>query len=384
MSRLSAAEQEAAEILADLRKPETEPEPATATNKKKAAPGKTAKAPRKITRAAKAAGVVPPPPSPGEEVAAPTEEVVAPTAPSPTEETTTAEPVVVVSVPTPPAAVEREAVSDLPPAQPVRIEEPGVSAVGRRSTIAGRRWHQRFLPNMQGAYLTLLDDEKRILLFVMGALRVRTSDTTDTVFHLSTADVFRGMLGVGASAPFQPEVQKIPLEGEERRRAWVLKLTEIPAFTNMLGIRIPEAAHWGVLTTGVDPTLRQQGVLPNGVNSEFQLMSSSWKAGDRIPGSSVKDMSVRLAPRAAEYAATIPSAWLLALTGAALFGGMKVPTAVKVPSSVALSGLVKAEMELRARKKAAAEARRNGYGADFGMSLGALIPSSPFGDDGQA
>lgn len=380
-SHLSPAEQEAAEILRGISAPETKK-----TTKKKTAGKAPEKAPRKITRktkgvSAKSSKTTPEPETP-----------VEPAEPSSAEPETPVEPVALkppaaeISIPaeTPARPVQPSAAAVVPVAVPVAgrtvaspIEEPGASDAARVSVAPGRRWHQRFLTNMYGAFLTVLDANNRILLFAEGALRVKTGEDTDTVFLMEHSSLLEGVLGIGGDAAFQPDVRRIALSGADRRRGWEFRAREIPALTKLWGQRVPGATRWGILTVGVDPTKRMLGPVPNGTNEEHLLLPTSWKTGDRIPGSSVKDLAGRLAPEAAALAGAMPTAWTLAMTGAALFGGMRVPTGVRVKSDPSLSQLIRDEMDLRARKRAHAEQRRAS-----GYNLAALLrPSSPFGDE---
>ena len=357
---------------------------------KKAAPAKKAAPPaeepvekpaRKVTRAVKAAGK-------------PVKKTAPKKAAPPAEEPVAVEPEEVVEEAVPPVeepvaveTVEEEA----PPAQQVvspaprvvgrhPIEDPGLSEGMLGATAFGSRYHQRFLGNMYGAFLTLLDSQGRILFFVAGALRCRTSEDEDTVFYLDTIDILQGAMGAGKEdgRPFQPEVRTVVLKGDARRGGHEVKFREIPALTRYLAASIPEAARWGLLSVGVSPTKRMQGGVPNGENSEVYLHSRSWKVDDKmgpVPGSSTRSLADRLAPRAIEFAQARPSAWLLAMTGAALFGGMTVLPRAAVPASVALSGLIRSETELRAEKvRQLREARlRRERGAVIGTDLGAVL-----------
>jgi hypothetical protein len=413
--KLSPVEQELADAIAAAKlKPSKEPKTTKAEKPK-------VEKPRKLTRAVKA--TLPP-------VEAPTVEEPAPPAEAPTVE----EPAPPAEEPTVEETVdpsEAPVVEDL--AQVFETEAPQVfetatpvaPQVAMRMpasamSIYSNRYHQRFLNNMYGAMLTLLDAQGRILLFVAGALRCRTSDTTDTVLSVSTTALLGGIRGIAVvdgkpviGAPYEPAVTATHLTGDARRGGWRLDnlsedwssltpielekaaaggrrgvLREVPALTKILFDRIPEARRWGIMTVGVSPTKRMINGIPNGENSEVYLNDMSWKDGDPIPGSSTSSLLERLAPEALQHANSMPNAWLLAVTGASLFGGMKeFPPlgSVKTVASPTLNAVIKSETSTRAFRQRDMEnnRRRGDDPADsFGNLASAMeaVSPSPWGD----
>ena len=229
---------------------------------------------------------------------------------------------------------------------------------------SGSRFHQQYLRNMHGCLLTLLDSQGRILMFVGGALRCRTSDTADTVYTLSPARLLQGWLGADTNGVgYQSDVREISLTGDERRGEWECKLRDIPRLSYMLGGLIPEATSWGVMNVWPSPGKKTIDGALNCINGEQYLCPHSWKPLSKagpVAGSGGNSLVDRLAPQALEYAEAFPSAWLLAITATSLFGGMgasPIPP-VNVAKSAALTGLVAAEMSLRAQKAAERELRR--------------------------
>jgi hypothetical protein len=409
--KLSPVEQELADAIAAAKL-----KPATTTKTTKKAEKPKVEKPRKLTRAVKA--TLPP-------VEAPTVEEPAPPAEAPTVE----EPAPPAEEPTVEETVdpsEAPVVEDL--AQVFETEAPQVfetatpvaPQVAMRMpasamSIYSNRYHQRFLNNMYGAMLTLLDAQGRILLFVAGALRCRTSDTTDTVLSVSTTALLGGIRGIAVvdgkpviGAPYEPAVTATHLTGDARRGGWKLDnlsedwssltpielekaaaggrrgvLREVPALTKILFDRIPEARRWGIMTVGVSPTKRMINGIPNGENSEVYLNDMSWKDGDPIPGSSTSSLLERLAPEALQHANSMPNAWLLAVTGASLFGGMKeFPPlgSVKTVASPTLNAVIKSETSTRAFRQRDMEnnRRRGDDPADsFGNLASAMEAVSP-------
>lgn len=224
--------------------------------------------------------------------------------------------------------------------------------------------HKRWLSNMYGAFLTLLDKENRILFFAAGALRRKVSKTTDEVVILTLNDLACGITGSGNSSAeaYQPEFNIIELTGAEKHRDFPLEIQECPLLSMVLGLQIPEAASWGILRVGPARDKMMNGFAPNGTNAELFLEPSSWKEAAEsgaVPGSGSNDLIARLAPRALEIAEQLPSAWTLAVSAAYLFGGMSViPKATPIRSSVVVRDMIEAENSTRRAKKAEIEAAR--------------------------
>jgi hypothetical protein len=384
--KLSPAEKEFADAIAAAK---LKPTKETKTKSEKTKVEK----PRKLTRAVKA--TLPPVEAPVvEEPTAPAEAPTVEEPAAPAEAPTVEEPAAPVEdVPVAQPAVEESAPA-APPTQAVAAPVPMRMSAAAMS-IYSSRYHQRFLNNMYGAMLTLLDAQGRILLFVAGALRCRTSDTTDTVLSVSTTALLGGIRGLAVvdgkpviGAPYEPVVTATHLTGDDRRGGWKLDnlgedwssltpselakasaggrrgvLREVPALTKILFERIPEAHRWGIMTVGVSPTKRMINGIPNGENSEVYLNDQSWKDGNPIPGSSTASLVERLAPEAIHHANSMPNAWLLAVTGASLFGGMKeFPPlgSVKTSASPTLNAVIKSETTTRAfRQRDMEDSRRH-------------------------
>lgn len=244
---------------------------------------------------------------------------------------------------------------ELPPQSP--IEAPSLVGDMRNSkepltNAAGKycgRYHQRFLPKMHGAFLTLLDKDGKILLFVAGALRRQVSKTVDEVSSFCEADILRGVTG-----GYQPEVTTIELSGENKWRDHPAIFREIPYLSLFLGGMIPEAVSWGILQVGPHATLKYKNGVPNGTNSEIHLDPRHWKqkeGADTFGGG--QDLTARLAPEAVDYAKVVQSAWPLAVTATYLFGGMQtnMPDVDVCRKSKALNDIIDSEVSIRRQRK---------------------------------
>lgn len=214
----------------------------------------------------------------------------------------------------------------------------------------GDRYHQRWLRNMYGAFLTLLDEEGRILYFAGGALRRRATQDTDEVTILTPEDIMKGVAG-----GYQPDYRQITLEGEMRREYKVV-FRDIPFLSAYLGQSIPTASSWAILKIGPSPDKRWNGAVPNGENSEVHLDNRTWNeaAGlGKVGGSGGNDISARLAPEASTIAESLQSAWSLAITGSFLFGGMSqnIPEVEPIKYSHVLNNIIDHETALRRQKK---------------------------------
>lgn len=257
-----------------------------------------------------------------------------------------------------------------------------------RFTVNGRRLHKRWLGNMYGAFLTLLDEEGRILFFAGGALRRRVSKTVDEVVMMTPSDVYRGTMGINADSAFQPEYQTLRLEGPEKHKDYSLEFRDCPFLSAYLGRQIPEASSWGILKVGPDRSKMMNGAIPNGENKELFLEPRTWKesavAGE-VPGSGSNSLVDRLAPTALSLAENIPSAWSLAVSSAYLFGGMtQIPTITPIKASVVVDNLIDHEEKTRVEKAAAMELARaarfaaerahNGVGSHMNLLRSAIDP----------
>lgn len=412
--KLSSVEQELADAIAAAKlKPSKEPKTPKAEKPK-------VEKPRKLTRAVKATllpveePAVEEPAAPAEAPAAPVEEPAAPM------EAPVVEDLAQVFETATPQVFETATPVDEPsPAKETATLVAAPIAMRMSASamsIYSNRYHQRFLNNMYGVMLTLLDAQGRLLLFVAGALRCRTSDTTDTVLSVSTTALLGGIRGIRVvdgkpvmGAPYEPPVTATHLTGDARRGGWKLDnlsedwssltpselekasaggrrgvLREVPALTKILFERIPEARRWGVMTVGVSPTKRMINGIPNGENSEVYLNDHSWKDSDPIPGSSTASLVERLAPEAIHHANSIPNAWLLAVTATSLFGGMKeFPPlgSVKTSASATLNAVIKSETSTRAFRQRDMEDNRRHHRRDdadqFGNLTAAMEAVSP-------
>jgi hypothetical protein len=326
----------------------------------------------------------------------PTAEVtkVAEPTPEATSEVTPTAEVTKVAEPTP------EATSEVTPTATMRSSQ----AVG---SLYSERHYRRSLVNMTGQFLTLLDRDGKILLFVAGAVRGMVSSKEDCVTALTTRQILEGIVGVsrgpgGASRTktYWPEPTESLLSGGARR-PWKLDnhdedwsalsaedragrerrtvIREMPALTNVLFSSVPEAAQWGVFRVAVDPTKRWEKNKLNGNNVEMFLNPRSWAEATAIPGSGGNDLSGRLAPKALEYATRIPSAWRLATAAINLYGGvvsgLSYPESKMIPRCRAAANIIQREDGLD-RGPMAARYNTPGMGVEIGDICSLLLSDS--------
>jgi hypothetical protein len=392
---LSPAEQEALEfqrlITENNINPTTETEPKEKVVK--------AKAPRKVTRAAKIAATPAPAKKAKAKKAVPAEEGVeeAPATPVEVAETPeAAEPVEEA-----PATPVEPSLPEAPqPAPPEFRQSAGIPALlpdipappAALPAYFGPRHNRQALRNMHGVFLTALDAGGKILMFVAGALRARATEEHDEVFFLGTEDIFTALAGVrvengvaSQGAAYYPEVRRtlIPSRsrpwrldtydadaGEDSRRAI---LREIPRLSSSLRAAIPEFSAWGLFQAYPNPMKPALHGRVNGTNHEFWLDQNTWRETDHRPtGSSTASLEERMAPGAAALAARMGWCWALAATAATLYGGMnKLPSMPGAPGHAGLDALI-------ARERAQALRRRGEtpHTTVFGSDVGAILDAA--------
>ena len=252
---------------------------------------------------------------------------------------------------------------------------------------------------MCGVFLTILDEEGKILMFAGGAQRRREEVTdengkttiSEQLIVMTPQDLFRGF-----QTQTRPEYRTLTAEQlgadtsqKGRRSQWTIDLYECPYLSLAVGHYIPQAACWGVLHVGPDDGqawVRKNGVLvPNGQNKEKFLSDRNWMVDDDAGAPNFQggnDMFPRLATgtqseeqkargqhnpfdpqdpwegSAVHIAQTRPTAWQLAIASCKLFGGFSRVPAVEVyaPSAV-ISMFVNGEYDVR-EKKQQEEARK--------------------------
>jgi hypothetical protein len=329
---LSPAEQEASEALAALKSSATTE---TSTPKKE----KKEKAPRKVTRADKVAA------------AATTKKTKKKAAPAPVTEELLPQPAADVD----PSPVQEE----LPPPAPEVDIQPEAVAVPVQGPLAepavfypvpeaplpsyfSSRHNRASIRNMMGVFLTLLDANGKILMFLAGAFRsqrIGAGQECDEVLSIGTEDILRAVSGIrpdgSRGEPYRPTARVHLLENGEKS-PWRLDtmdydagggprrgiLREIPSLTSAVIAAVPEARRWGLFNVFPSPTKPFVRGLPNGMNSEFFLNPVTWRETEQLPNDGMSSFADRLAPNAIHYANTLASAWHLATAAASLYGGM--------------------------------------------------------------
>jgi len=239
------------------------------------------------------------------------------------------------------------------------IEPRHLSEEMRVSQEPSGRFYKGFMRNMQGMFLTLLDEEGRILYFVAGALRRCGDEECDELTTMYPKDILAGMIGA-----YQPEYNVEQIRGEDRRGERRVIFEEVPFLSLNLGCRIPEAVSYGLLQVNPNPNRRWSAAgIPNGVNSEIHLSHRTWNEEvqmGHLAAAGGNDIASRLAPRALEIASTVQSAWSLAMTGSFLFGGMteNLPSVEPIRPSTVLNKMIDHETMVRRQKKEEAASRR--------------------------
>lgn len=186
------------------------------------------------------------------------------------------------------------------------------------------RFHFLFLSRMVGKFITLMDDDNNILMFVAGAVR-----RDNEVIELSMEDLFRGYEPTMRGEPiFQPEYKIREIPRSERGRQWKVEFRETPALTYMLGLLMPQATKWGTFSVSPFEGKRQDGGKFLGSNQENFLINQSWKLAyesGQIPESGGALLAPRLHAKAKPAIADcFPSAWRLAAQAMEVFGGMRL------------------------------------------------------------
>lgn len=211
---------------------------------------------------------------------------------------------------------------------------------------------------MFGAFLTLLDDEGRILFFAGGAMRRRMNAETDRVLIRTPEDIVRSVVERDSAADYRA----VDITGSARSRHYDVAFREVPFLTLMLASAFPRATSWSILEVGPQGTLRQANGVPNGGNTERFLDDRTWRidmAAGPVDKSGQGSLRARIAPEAFEYAEAYPSAWSLAVVSAFLFGGMTdVPKATPFGESAQVNLVIDQETALRVQKKENMERRR--------------------------
>jgi len=232
--------------------------------------------------------------------------------------------------------------------------------MGRFNKESGSCFYNSFLRNMHGAFLYVLDNSGLILYVAGAAIRTRVDHETDEVIIMTPEDIMAGMI-----AGEMPEYRSVILKGPERRGQYKVVFRDVPFLSLTIGDKL--WAHgptsWAVMNVGPVSNHGWAGAAPFCANTEHHLDHRSWHLARElgaVNGQGGNDLSARLAPIAAEVAASVPSAMSALISGAGLYGGMpeNLPDINVIRKSAVIQIMTDREIAQRRAKLNAQKERR--------------------------